>query len=379
MRKQNKIAFCMTLTLCFLLLFCSCGTSLRDPSPAGTLDTPLTTHLLEGLLTEQETISFTELVTPVTEEDLRLAFSHLLASRWELYFVSQEYTLKKEGERVLYMRPQYLFSKEIRKDAEQTLHGKIDGILSDISPTFTPLEVVFSLHDYLITHFDYDDTHRSYDIYTMLDTGVGVCQAYALLFKALCEKQNIPCEVVLCFDMQHEWNMVKLYGNWYHIDLTWDETELPYLGRVLHRYFLLDDATLRERRGEANPVWKKDYLWDAPHPATDTTFSHMSLPDVYGRTVSKDGSLFFATTNAVMTLDPDTLTLKTLFKYPKKDEGFPFVTLVLYQDAIYFNLGSSLWRISGEKATLLGSSLPEGYYYCSISVEDGTLLAQIKH
>ena len=335
--------------------------------------------MLEGLLREAETISFTQLATPVTENDLRLAFSRLLATKWELYFVSQEYTLKKEGETVLYMRPQYRFLGEARQVAKMVLDGNLNAILSSLSPTWTPLEILFYLHDYLITHFDYDNAHKSYDIYTLLDTGEGVCQAYALLFKALCERVSIPCDVVLCFDMQHEWNMVKLYGNWYHIDLTWDETELPYLGRVLHRFMLLDDATLRARRGEINPDWQQSYTWDAPHSATDATFSNLPFYETYGCTASKDGSLYFATTNEIFALDPQTLTTQSIFSYPKKDEGYPFVTLVLYQDAIYFNLGSSLWRILGEKVTPLGSSLPDGYYYYGLAVEDGVLLTQMKN
>ncbi len=375
MRKQSKIAFCIALTLCFLLFLSSCGTSLRETP----LTIPLETYVYEGLNQCEEIISFSPLHYSVTEEDLRLAFSRLLASRWDLFFVCQEYTLKKEGDRVLYMRPQYRFVGEELLVAKKHLEGKLNAILAGIPPTFSPLETVFYLHDHIITHFSYDDAHKTYDLYEMLETGKGVCQAYTLLFKALCERVNIPCEVVLCFPKQHEWNLVKLYGNWYHIDLTWDETELPYLNRVPHPFMLLDDQTLRERRQAKSPDWQGDYGWESPHAARDTTFSRLPLNDVNGKTECVGGTLYLATKEQILALDTQTLTTKVVFSYPKKDEGYSFVTLVLYQDSIYFNLSSTLWRITGDAVTSLGSPLPDGVYYYGLAVKDNTLLCQTKH
>lgn len=342
--------------------------------------TALESHLYQSLLAEEETISFTFLEGDVDEESLHLAMSRLLASRWNLFFVSQTYTLKLEGERVVYMRPQYLFSGPTLSQKREEIDAHLHQILSGISHATSPLEVVFYLHDYLICQFSYDDTHTTYDLYGMLTTKTGVCQAYALLFSALCESAHIPCEVVLCFSKQHEWNLVNLYGNWYHIDLTWDETELPYLGRVPHRFFLLDDQTLRHRREETREDWKDAYVWDAPHTATDPTFAHLPLDDCAGRTASQNGILYFATTKELFALDPRTLTVTSIFTFPKKDEGYPYVTLALFEETIYFNLSSHLYRISqGGTVSSLGSALPDGVYYYGIGVEENTLVCQTKY
>ena len=53
----------------------------------------------------------------------------------------------------------------------------------------------------------------------------GVCEAYAEAFKLLCDRAGIPC--VSIYSNDHEWNAVKLDGNWYYVDVTWIDTENP--------------------------------------------------------------------------------------------------------------------------------------------------------
>ena len=54
------------------------------------------------------------------------------------------------------------------------------------------------------------------------------------------ELLGVECKIIMGSSKKsfekHVWNMVKLDdGNWYYVDLTWDETEEP--GKVLYDYF----------------------------------------------------------------------------------------------------------------------------------------------
>lgn len=57
-----------------------------------------------------------------------------------------------------------------------------------------------------------------------------VCQGYALLFKAICQKAGLQVEYISGYDKNkiakknsfgHAWNVVKINGKWYLLDPTW--------------------------------------------------------------------------------------------------------------------------------------------------------------
>ena len=54
--------------------------------------------------------------------------------------------------------------------------------------------------------------------------------SYALAFQRIMQEMKIPCMYVKGKD--HAWNMVKLKGKWYFVDVTWDDSFGGY------KYFL---------------------------------------------------------------------------------------------------------------------------------------------
>jgi hypothetical protein len=275
---KKRVRVCLAaLAICLIFLagrgaalFCSTGLSAAARLTRASADQTLTDCLYEGLMQEAAIVEFTHLASPVGEEELRQAFSYLYASRPELYFVSDRYTLSVEGGRVLYMRPTYRMTGQAHTEAQATFDEQIAAILTPICPDWSELRRVTYLHDYLITRFSYDYSYENYDAYSLLTTGTGVCQAYTLLFQVLCERAGIACACVLCFEKEHEWNQVQIDGAWYHIDLTWDETESDQLAGVSHTYFLLSDDELRTRRAQHSADWMTDDTWDAPYPCTES-------------------------------------------------------------------------------------------------------------
>ena len=52
-----------------------------------------------------------------------------------------------------------------------------------------------------------------------------VCAGYARAFQLIMQKLKIPTYYVLGFAKEdHAWNIVKLNGRYYNVDLTWDDT-----------------------------------------------------------------------------------------------------------------------------------------------------------
>lgn len=76
--------------------------------------------------------------------------------------------------------------------------------------------------------------------------GVAVCQGYASTFKAFMDALGIECEYVkgLGNGGPHGWNRVKVNGEDYYIDVTWDDPENPGDPEYIdYTYYLTKDPT----------------------------------------------------------------------------------------------------------------------------------------
>lgn len=98
------------------------------------------------------------------------------------------------------------------------------------------------IHDYLISSIEYDNELSSSSIYTAygaLTQGKAVCEGYAKAFKYILDDLEIPC-VIACGlarnsngkTESHAWNYVKIDGNWYAVDCTWDDPLIIGIGTV---------------------------------------------------------------------------------------------------------------------------------------------------
>lgn len=83
------------------------------------------------------------------------------------------------------------------------------------------------IYEYIGTHYVYDDTLTKFSAYDGLTTGSMVCQGYALLTYRVMWNAGIPCRIVtgLSSRENHAWNIVRLDGRWYNLDVTWDAAD----------------------------------------------------------------------------------------------------------------------------------------------------------
>lgn len=104
-------------------------------------------------------------------------------------------------------------------------------------------------YDYAMAAADGQDLVHMFDsvlypdeINYMLTYHKGVCFEYALTYQALCYVLGLDCYVVSGnAGGPHAWNIVKVDGQWYQADATWDA------GRSQYSYFLVSDRTMSSR------------------------------------------------------------------------------------------------------------------------------------
>ena len=93
-----------------------------------------------------------------------------------------------------------------------------------------------AVHGYLCENVGYDDIHKRNEHYHLKSTAYGalinghaVCQGYCAAAYRLLREAGIECRVVTGLasidgsEEYHAWNIVKIDGRWYNMDVTWDD------------------------------------------------------------------------------------------------------------------------------------------------------------
>lgn len=103
-----------------------------------------------------------------------------------------------------------------------------------VTPDMSDYDKEANLYLWLVTHAEYDQSHyekqgaprTSYEPYGPLVRGKGVCLGFATAFQLLMDMADVECITVVGAAFysreDHAWNMVRLNGQWYCVDPTWD-------------------------------------------------------------------------------------------------------------------------------------------------------------
>lgn len=102
------------------------------------------------------------------------------------------------------------------------------------------------IHDYLVDNLNYDQTlsgNNIYNLYGALVNNSCVCEGYAKAFKYLLDEAGIDSVIVIGTGTNskgetenHAWNYVAISGNWYAVDVTWDDPVAQGGGTILSSY-----------------------------------------------------------------------------------------------------------------------------------------------
>lgn len=106
------------------------------------------------------------------------------------------------------------------------------------------------IHDWLVSNTDYlahsDSNYEPMYADGPIVRGRADCGGYAKAFKYLAQSLGIDCIMVIgssegADTVNHAWNMVKLNGVWYNVDVTWDDMSYSGDNKIYYRYFLKGD------------------------------------------------------------------------------------------------------------------------------------------
>ena len=137
------------------------------------------------------------------------------------------------------------FAFDVAQDSSRpTLEQRVSEIVAQCRVEDDDWLTALNLHDWL-THNAYYDFNYNYYGADILLRGYGVCDSYSKAYNLRLEAAGIPVQRAV--SRAHAWNVVKLSGDWHHVDATWDDpgsATVPLSGNESHEYFCLNDQLL---------------------------------------------------------------------------------------------------------------------------------------
>lgn len=157
--------------------------------------------------------------------------------------------------------------KTYTKDDIEKIDKKINDIYNSlILSDSNQIENIKSVHDYIINNSKYDSLRSDNNIinyksdiaYGTLIQGYGICGGYTDAMELFLEKMKIKSYKVS--SDSHVWNAVFINGNWYHLDLTWDDPVTSDSSDILDdTFFLINTSTLKSSQIEQHEFDQEIY------------------------------------------------------------------------------------------------------------------------
>ncbi len=132
---------------------------------------------------------------------------------------------------------------------------KIDTVIASLTTGDTPvIEKIRKIHDWMVTNIAYDTRLRARHASDALNSGLGICQAYAELFDVFMAEIGVESFTVpgTAGGEAHAWNAVNIGGEWYFVDVTWDDplvnghSNYPDARNLRYTYLLVSYETVRQ-------------------------------------------------------------------------------------------------------------------------------------
>lgn len=165
-----------------------------------------------------------------------------------------------------YMTLNFIYNTDVEtlKQMKQETRTLLQEAKSKINVSgLSDYQIVCAVNDYLCDIVVYPDkepyANESHTAWSAFKYGSAVCDGYSRAAKLLLNEFGIECDIVIGdAGGGHAWNLVKLDGNWYQMDVTWNDCSAQWDPNGRTTYLLVTDDFMKQSR-----VW--DY---ADYPAT---------------------------------------------------------------------------------------------------------------
>jgi len=171
----------------------------------------------------------------ITVNALKTVFEAVYNDHPELFWLETGYSCKySRSGKCIEITLKFSVTEEEMADFRSTFENQANRILNQAWSLPDDYEREKYVHNRLLELAEYQSgAPMSQSAYSALVNGKTVCAGYARAFQYLMHQLGIPCYYCTGYSGEnHAWNIVYLYGEYYNVDLTWDDTE-----PATYRYF----------------------------------------------------------------------------------------------------------------------------------------------
>lgn len=145
--------------------------------------------------------------------------------------------------------PQYGVGQTVAAEMTEDMENAADEFIkqANITEGMTDYDKALALHDVVCANLVYDNSQSLEWIHTAYGAFVkklAVCDGYSKAYQYLLNKAGIDSHIATGWSKGegHAWNLVKLDGEWYYTDVTWDDSEYG----IFYEYFNITTELLKE-------------------------------------------------------------------------------------------------------------------------------------
>lgn len=349
--------------------------------------------IVDGWNSMEESINISKY--NISVDDIMDYYFNLVYNNPEYFYVKTEYqaSYNPVTNTIYSIKPTYLVSENELSGYRTKFDSAVEKIMNHVDSTMSDFDKVLTLHDALAMNCQYDEDYylgnkigdMSYTAYGAFVDQNAVCQGYSLAYKLLLDKCGVESTFASSDSINHMWNIVKLGGKYYHVDVTWDDGRITSAGNyydvsgnVSHVYFLQTDAEVKEAKN-ANDMKASVKATDKKY--SDAFFRYTNPTNIF---VVGGAYYYINTTGDVVKRVNDVET--TLYKinsarWDNKGNKYKtwipaYAMLGKMNDDLYFNESNSITKLSiqtGNASKLCDLKLPNNEVAVGLCIIDGVV------
>lgn len=160
--------------------------------------------------------------------ELKKVFEAVYNDHPELFWLETEYSCKYlQNGQCLEITLKYNKTAENYQEAKQKFEARAQEIIAQTQQFSQMDDKEKVVHDELVESVSYQaDAEMGQSAYSALVNGESVCAGYARAFQYIMQQLGVPS--YYCTGKsgeEHAWNIIKLGGKYYNVDVTWDDTD----------------------------------------------------------------------------------------------------------------------------------------------------------
>lgn len=133
--------------------------------------------------------------------------------------LSQYYAVETRDGATTFNSTKLISRSKFRRRYKKIIRG-LDEALSTVDSSMSQADKAMAVYIYFAENTTYKESKDAHTGYDVLVSHVGVCDGLANAYALAMNTLGIPCAVISNYSKNHSWNIVKLNGIWYFVDLT---------------------------------------------------------------------------------------------------------------------------------------------------------------